>query len=86
MITLSGWEGEARGCMARIQTAQLKLDVEIPPGFEGVNSVHVENTAVNIDVDYYTLLPTSVGKFDGSTLIDDWYRLIRRDVPELLHA
>lgn len=79
------WEGEARGCMARIKTAQFKLDVEIPAGFEGVNSVHKEITIVNIDVDYYTLLQTHVGKFDGPTLIDDWYRLIRRDVPELLH-
>jgi hypothetical protein len=80
------WEGEARGCMARIRTANSKLEVEIPVDFDGRESIHEESNIVQVDVDFYTILPTVVGKFDGPTIIGDWFRLIRRDVPELLNG
>jgi hypothetical protein len=80
------WESESKGCFASLKTLQLKLDIDTPPEFDDVTPIHAEKNSVLVDVDFYAHLPTPIGKFNGPTLIEDWYHLIRRDISEFLHA
>jgi len=78
------WEDESRGCLARIKTAQLKLNIETPKEFDELSGVHAQRTVVVVDVDMYTLLPVPVGRFSAPALIEDWLRLMKRDLSEFL--
>jgi hypothetical protein len=76
----SRWEGETTGIFVRLQTDEQRLDVDIPPEFEGVESFHVQRYGVALDLDYYAHGNTAAAKLEPRALIENWSRLIRRDV------
>lgn len=78
------WEDQSRGCLARIKTVQLKLDIETPKEFDELSGVHAQKTVVIVDADMYTLLPVPVGRFNAPAIIEDWFRLMKRDLSEFL--
>jgi hypothetical protein len=78
------WEDQSRGCLARIKTVQLKLDIETPKEFDELSGVHAQRTVVIVDADMYTLLPVPVGRFSAPAIIEDWFRLMKRDLSEFL--
>jgi hypothetical protein len=74
------WEGETTGCLVRFQAMQAKLEVEVPAEFGNIDSINEEKKYVQLDVDYYAHASTPSARFDSSAVIENWFKLIKRDV------
>lgn len=78
------WEGDSTGCLVRIQSQDQKVEIDIPAEFRDVNFPEVKRTAAIADIDYYAHLPTPVTKFRASAIIENWTKVVRRDLGSFL--
>jgi hypothetical protein len=80
------WENETVGCHVRFQSVGTKFEVEIPLQVQNVEPISTTNEIALVDVDYYAHAVTPVDRFNSSTLIENWLRLIRRDVGAFIYG
>ncbi len=81
------WESDKTGFLMRISARQQKLDFTLPPeyadnAFPGL--VPIRNQVL-IDIDYYIHSITSAGQINAGELIENWRRVIRRDIGKVMH-
>jgi hypothetical protein len=80
------WEDEAIGCLVTLQTIETKLEIEVPPGFGEVQSIDKQKNIAQLDIDYYAHATMPVSKFSVPALVENWMKLIRRDVAGFLNG
>jgi hypothetical protein len=73
------WEGKATAIRVILMAKEQKLDLEVPPGLEGISPIHSKWGEIVYDIDYYTLKNTSRGQLNIKEWINQAYHLIKRD-------
>jgi hypothetical protein len=74
------WEGDTIGCSAKLSAIEQRIDVNIPHDFHDLKPISRTRNAVMLDVDYYAHAGMPTSKFKASALIENWSRIVRRDV------
>jgi hypothetical protein len=80
------WEGDATGCTTKIQVVEQKLEFDFPGEFVDTEPPETKKILAMIDVDYYAHGNTSVSKFKPDSVIENWLRLVKRDVSEFING
>ena len=74
------WEGDTLGCSARLYSVEQRMESRMPREFPEVAHVDKKRNSVFIDVDYYAHAITPVSKFKASAIVENWFKIIRRDI------
>ncbi|HBH86766.1 MAG TPA: hypothetical protein DDY17_04075 [Syntrophaceae bacterium] len=73
------WEGESTAIQVTFAAQDRKIELDISPGIEELESVHMEKHEIVYDIDYYTLNHISKGQLNVKDWIEQTYHLIKRD-------
>jgi len=73
------WEGESTGVRVVLSAQDKRIDLDVTPGVEEIDPVHIEQSEVVYDIDYYTLKNTTIGQLNVKEWISQAYHLIKRD-------
>ena len=69
-------EDETMGVVVRIQPHTNSIDVEFPPTFSELDSIHIEHHGLLLDVDYYTRTPVSSDLYEPQA----WLKLNEKSI------
>ena len=81
------WEGDSSGFMLHMHATQQQLNFELPAGYEQLMpAAHdlILNQAI-VDIDYYIHSQVSADQVRAEDLIENWLRLIKRDIGKVLN-
>lgn len=75
------WEGDALGVSIKLSASQSRLDAEFPVEFaSSASPVEATLNQALLDIDYYSHAQLSVDQLVPSELIENWLRVIKRDI------
>jgi hypothetical protein len=80
------FEGPTTGCLLQIYTVDQKLEIEAPQEFSEMETSTTQKFKAILDVDYYAHAETAVSKFHCGALIENWTRIIRRDLEAFVNG
>jgi hypothetical protein len=73
------WEGNALGVTVNLRTQARKFLVEPPLADQAFDRIEKETFDLDYDLDYYTMVPASVGQFRAKEWIEQAMHVIQRD-------
>ncbi len=80
------WEGETTGCLVALQAVHAKLEVDVPSDWGEITPINEEKSYAQLDADMYAHSSTPTAKFNAPALIENWYKIVRRDVGGFLNG
>ncbi len=80
------WESDMKGCVINISVVEREYEFEPPFAWEGVEPKKVKKTALNIDVDYYTVAAVEVSRLGFAEWIKQALHVVRRDANRFLES
>jgi hypothetical protein len=80
------WEGETIGSLVTLQAIEAKLELDMPLEWGGLEAINARKAYAQLDVDMYAHSSTSTSKFNAPAVVENWYKLIRRDIGSFLNG
>jgi hypothetical protein len=78
-------EDKSKGCLIQVYVQRREFEPEAMPfAWEGPPLNRIENTVLALDVDYYTLVPATVGQINLPEWIKQTMHVVRRDASQFL--
>jgi hypothetical protein len=74
------WEGDSMGCSVKLYSIEQRIDVEVPDELDDIKPIKASRNLALLEIDYYAHASTSVSKFNSSAIMENWVRVVRRDI------
>lgn len=80
------WQGESTATRINLIAQEKKIDLEVAPGIDEIETIHTKRHDLVFDIDYYTLKNVSKGQLNITDWISQTHHLIKRDSSKFLES
>jgi hypothetical protein len=74
------WEGDTMGCSIKLHSLEQRIEVEVPAELDDIQPIDTKRNVALLEIDYYAHSSTPISKFNAPAIIENWVRIIRRDL------